>query len=76
MRDPVRPPSEVWPGVPLDLDAIVLRCLAKKPVDRFQDVRDLGRALASCGSASEWGPREADEWWEARLGSLLPDPAP
>ena len=30
-RDPVVPPSQVRPGVPDDLEQVVLRCLAKKP---------------------------------------------
>jgi hypothetical protein len=35
-------------GVPSDLDAIVLRCLAKDPQERFPDVESLDGALAAC----------------------------
>jgi len=34
------------PEVPIDLEAIVLRCLEKDPEKRFQDVRDLAAKLA------------------------------
>ena len=33
-RDPVVPPSQLNPNMPADLEAVVLRCLAKKPEDR------------------------------------------
>jgi serine/threonine-protein kinase len=62
-RDDVVPPSEVRPGIPQDLETIVLRCLAKKPADRFQNVKELSDALAVCASADEWGARAAEEWW-------------
>jgi eukaryotic-like serine/threonine-protein kinase len=36
------------PGVPADLEAVVLRCLAKDPQGRFSDVESLDGALAAC----------------------------
>src|SRR5262249_54929479 len=51
-RDPVIPPSQVHPGVPPDLEQVVLRCLAKKPADRFPTARALGDALAACASTA------------------------
>jgi len=40
-------PSSVRPelGIPPDLDALVLRCMAKKPEERFQSAADLFAAL-------------------------------
>jgi eukaryotic-like serine/threonine-protein kinase len=35
------------PDVPADLEAVVLRCLAKEPEERFPDVKSLDRALAA-----------------------------
>jgi serine/threonine-protein kinase len=37
---------EPLPGVPADLEAVVLRCLAKAPADRFPDMETLDAALA------------------------------
>jgi serine/threonine-protein kinase len=62
-RDAVVPPTNVRPGVPHDLEAVVLRCLAKKPGDRYPSVKVLAEALAACASASDWGPNRADAWW-------------
>jgi serine/threonine-protein kinase len=70
-RDPVVPPSQIKPDVPADLEAIVLRCLEKKPADRFQDVKALSKALAACPSRAEWDEEKAEAWW-----SQLVQPAP
>ncbi len=48
--EPARPPGESAPGIPADLDAIVLRALAKDPLDRYQSVRDLRADLVRASS--------------------------
>jgi serine/threonine-protein kinase len=67
-RDPVTPPRAARPDVPADLEKVVLRCLAKRPEDRYQSSRALGEALAACACAGEWGPHRAEVWWEVHLG--------
>jgi hypothetical protein len=37
--------SSMEPGLPAELDGILARALARKPEDRFTDLRELGRAL-------------------------------
>jgi serine/threonine-protein kinase len=64
-RDPVEPPSAALPGVPPDLEAVVLRCLEKDPADRYQDAASLARALAECADADGWSAELAAAWWEA-----------
>jgi hypothetical protein len=41
------PPSSMNPAVPQNLDAMVLKCLKKKPEERYRSAGDLYRALAS-----------------------------
>src|SRR4051795_12368624 len=53
-RDPVAPPSRARPGIPEDLERVVLRCLAKDPDDRFADAAALERALGECACAGDW----------------------
>jgi serine/threonine-protein kinase len=48
LGEPVVPPSRLWPEVPADLEAVVLRCLEKDPARRFPDAPALERALAAC----------------------------
>jgi len=63
VSDPVTPPRERVPGVPADLEAVILRCLAKRPEDRFPDARAVAAALAACGCAAEWDEARAEGWW-------------
>ncbi len=62
-RDPVVPPSRVRPGVPEDLERVVLRCLAKAPAERFPDAASLERALVACDCADGWDQDRAARWW-------------
>jgi serine/threonine-protein kinase len=62
-KSPVEPPSTHRPGLPEDLERVVLRCLEKSPDDRYPDAIALERAFAQCASASEWDDGEAERWW-------------
>ena len=39
-------PSEYWPEIPAGLEALILRCIARRADDRFQSVDELGAALS------------------------------
>ena len=64
-RETVVPPSHLNPVVPADLDQIILKCLAKKPSDRYQDAVSLMTAFTACSVANTWGPDQAADWWRA-----------
>ncbi|MFL5240763.1 MAG: serine/threonine-protein kinase [Gemmataceae bacterium] len=53
------------PGVPADLESVVLRCLAKKSSERFPDAQSLETALADCQSADQWTEEDAARWWSS-----------
>ena len=59
----VVPPSQLQSDVPADLERVILRCLAKRPEDRFQNVQSLERALADCAAAEQWTQVDAERWW-------------
>jgi serine/threonine protein kinase len=63
-RDEVTPPSQLRAEVPADLEKIVLRCLAKKPDERYQTVDDLEQALGRCAAADRWSQACATRWWQ------------
>ncbi len=62
-HEAVVPPSEHVPSIPHDLEAIVMRCLAKDPDDRYQTVQEMAEALDQCESVGTWKQQDAVNWW-------------
>ena len=58
-------PSQHVPTIPADLEAVIVRCLAKRPEERFPDTAALGAALAACRDADGWSRQDARRWWQA-----------
>jgi serine/threonine-protein kinase len=58
------PPSRFEPGIPLDLERIVLKCLEKKPADRYQSTDELAADLAGVSASGRWTSQDARSWWE------------
>jgi eukaryotic-like serine/threonine-protein kinase len=75
-RDAVVPPSQVRPGLPADLERVVLLCLAKKPEERYRSVKLLGEALAACTAAADWDAEKADRWWADKVQTVPIDAPP
>jgi eukaryotic-like serine/threonine-protein kinase len=66
---PVAPPSERRGApVPVALEAVIARCLAKHPVDRYPDCAALAAALDQVTEVEPWSAGDAHQFWaEARL---------
>ncbi len=69
--EPVRPSARV-PGVPADLEAVLLRCLRKDPAERFARAADLRAGLRGCADAGRWTAAEARGWWDLHGARLAP----
>ncbi|HWA76513.1 MAG TPA: serine/threonine-protein kinase [Polyangiaceae bacterium] len=69
---PVAPSERLGRAVPADLEAIVLRCLAKSPTDRYPTAAELEHALAACTAATAWNPDRARTWWRRRSNAPAP----
>jgi serine/threonine-protein kinase len=71
------PLSQINPDVPADLEAVLLRCLSKRPEDRYPDADSLDKALAACQDAGGWTEEKAAAWWAeaARTEAAQPDKA-
>jgi hypothetical protein len=74
-QSPVVPPSKrSGDAVPPALEAILARCLAKHPMDRYKDGGALLRALDDLPEITAWGPADARAWWAGvRIGAARED---
>jgi len=61
------PPGALPATVPSDLAAVVMRCLAKAPAERWANSASLEAALAGTQMAG-WSSLEAAAWWESAPG--------
>jgi serine/threonine-protein kinase len=68
-HDRVVAPRQIQSAIPEDLEQVILRCMEKKPADRFADALSLAQALAACACAGEWTAEQAAEWWSKGPGS-------
>ena len=57
-------PNELNPDVPSSLAHVIIRCLEKKPENRFADVRSLQTALIACETGDAWNAEQAARWWK------------
>ena len=61
---PKRPSEVTELPIPPELDAIVMKCLEKKPGDRYQTARQLEKALDAVPLDELWNSDKACEWWD------------
>ena len=72
VHDQPVPMSQHQPGVPPDLEEIILRGMEKRPDDRFSTVTEFSMALAACGDARGWSADRAEAWWLAHAPIDVP----
>jgi serine/threonine-protein kinase len=73
--EPVAPLRDLRPDLPADLEAVVLRCLAKDPARRYPDADSLEKALAACAAVRCWGDDQAAAWWREQAATADADAA-
>jgi len=55
--------------VPIELEDLLLTCLAKAPDDRPPTIVNVQRALTACMSTLKWTAEDARTWWERHPSS-------
>lgn len=69
-EDTPEPLTSLRTGLPLDLDRIVSKTLAKKPGERYQNVEDLLVDIRACGTGTgQAGPRGRVSRWPWLVGA-------
>jgi serine/threonine protein kinase len=68
------PLSQVARGVPAALEAAVMRCLRKRPDERFASAAELADALLAIATP-DWSEDAAAAWWAAHRGVAAPAPS-
>jgi serine/threonine-protein kinase len=64
-NEPVPPSVRGNVDIPRPLEAVILKCLAKKPEDRYATVLEMSAALAATG-LKPWSEEEANALWKQR----------
>ena len=65
VTQPPLPPSAL-PGVAIapELEAVLMRCLAKQPAERYPSAAALAEALEALPPVADWSKTDAAAWWE------------
>ncbi len=71
LHTPPEPPAaRLGRPLPADLVAVVMRCLAKDPAERFPDALAVRRALLACAEPEPWTLDDAVAWWQRAAAEL------
>jgi hypothetical protein len=73
-HDSPPPPSQFNSDVPDDLELVVMRCLQKNPLDRYQSAAELVAALEDCDDYGRWTRDDARAWWQQREDAHVTSP--
>lgn len=58
--------------VPADLEAVVVRLLAKDPRDRYPDAAAVEADLGRCAGVGPWSGCDAERWWASHADAEKP----
>jgi eukaryotic-like serine/threonine-protein kinase len=67
IHDQIVPPAQLRPDLPAELEAVLIKCLAKRPDDRYANVVELAAALESCTANRIWTFTDAETWWAQHM---------
>ena len=73
--EPTPPSERLGRELPVELEAVVMQCLAKDPDQRPDSAREMRERLAACFEIRRWRQADARAWWEKNEGVLRPEAA-
>jgi serine/threonine-protein kinase len=63
INEAVVPPEKLRSDIPPDLQAVIMKCLEKRRIDRPTNANELLRSLEQCRCAGSWSQEQAAAWW-------------
>jgi len=69
---PAPPHDVLGRQISVDLEELIMRCLAKTPEERPPSAEAFDLALARCVSAGAWTSADAEHWWRIHSISIEP----
>ena len=72
LNDPPKPPSKIRPEIPEELDAVVLRALAKNPEDRYQTAEEFSEDLHRVEAGLPLAPETSEAATALLAGAAIP----
>ncbi len=70
--EPTPPSERLGRELPVELEAVIMQCLAKKPEERPHSAREMRERLAACFEVKRWRQADARVWWEKYEDVLQP----
>lgn len=67
---PVLPSERLGKTIPSNVEAVIMRCLAKSPSDRYPDAMALLEDLGRCASTVPWSREQALRRWEGNRADI------
>jgi serine/threonine-protein kinase len=69
----LRLPSSLRRDLPVDIERIILRCMARDPFERPSTMAELARELRACRDCGSWTPEDARRYWREQGSRLKPE---
>ena len=73
--EPTPPSERLGKDLPVELEAVIMQCLAKDPDQRPDSAREMRERLAACFEIRRWRQADARAWWQKNEGVLRPEVA-
>jgi eukaryotic-like serine/threonine-protein kinase len=67
---PESPSQRLGRPICVQLENLLIRCLAKDPRQRPQSAVELSDELAKCTAAATWSEKDAQQWWKTRFHGI------